>query len=133
MVRRPHRLCLASGGKINRECCFEGSGSLPDVANLGLQENIFIDYWQSSRISILGPREPEALVLTDGQSDVAGTVRTGGIYLCDSQFGWKIWILSFQAERPQTLKLDGCTLWERKWGSFFYFQTVERHPWKREA
>lgn len=44
-------------------------------------------------------------MLTDGQSDIAGTVRTGGIHLCDRRFGWKIWIFSFQAEPTQTLKV----------------------------
>jgi hypothetical protein len=87
-------------------------------------QNTFIDYWQSFRISILGPRDQEALVLTDGQSDVAGTIRARRIYFCDGGFVWKIWILSFQAETTQTLTLDGCAVWERRWGCF-YFQTVE--------
>lgn len=36
-----HRLGLASGGKINWEGCFEGSGPLPDVANSGLYTEQF--------------------------------------------------------------------------------------------
>ena len=35
-MRQLHRLGLASGGKKNWEGCFEGSGTLPDVANSGL-------------------------------------------------------------------------------------------------
>ena len=38
--RQIHKLGLASGGKINLEGCFEGSGALPDVANLGLYRTV---------------------------------------------------------------------------------------------
>lgn len=39
-MRRLHRLVLASVGKINWGGCFEGSGALPDVANIGLQRTV---------------------------------------------------------------------------------------------
>jgi hypothetical protein len=57
-------------------------------------------------------------VLTDGQPDITGTIGARRICFCDGGFGWKIWILSFEAEPTQTLKLDGCAVWERQWGRF---------------
>ena len=38
--REIHKLGLASGGKTHWEGCFEGSGALPDVANLGLYRTV---------------------------------------------------------------------------------------------
>ena len=44
-------------------------------------------------------------MLTDGQSDVAGSICTRRICVSVRRLGWKIWILSFQAKTTQTLKL----------------------------